>query len=378
MRHGRTEKGSVFAGELRMPTAEVDEMAALVRTVIVPEGIRLTINGSELPVPEPIGSTAASLTTEISDAEGVLRRTSRRTRVDFYTPRPNEEPTLYELGIPVCPSGMAWSADIRQKIPLTLDREAVPDSFLVTVRALALSALHERLTPTQARETWAAEALPKTSPEGVKAVLEGRYGEKRVIADPSDPEGTKLAVAAGYQVIQAGSFGKEEWAAIRGAQAALPAGRVTPSPKPFHIDGEPLTLIHPAEWSTAAARRAAFFQRLASEVLGIELTVMLTNDPDWGFRAVFSQRKALTVESTGTPLDGTRVGGEAMLTLNVAALGERWFALPQWDAEVVSLATHEFSHAKSSDHLSKEFHQACCDIGADITALAIERPHLFK
>lgn len=357
-RYGKTSKGSVFVGEIRMTALELNEMAALLRTIIVPAGIELLLNGVSLPSQEADGYIRDSLPTEAADGEGVLRRLIRTTTVDFYIVRDGGEPTLYEMGIPVCPSGCPWHINVQQKIPLTLDREAVPDSFLVRVRGLALTAMSALLTPAQAREAWAAEVLPKTSPQGVRAVLEARYGEKRVIADPSDPEGTKMAVAAGYAVIQPGSFSKEEWTAIRDAGAALPAGQVTPSPKPFHPDGEPLKFIDKADWTLAQLYRAQGIQRLAHAVLGINsLPVRLVHDPDWGFTATF--------------------GGSGLI-LNTAALTSNWFELQLWDAEVSSLLIHEFAHHRCSDHLSKEFHEACCAIGADLVSIAITQPHLLK
>jgi hypothetical protein len=64
-------------------------------------------------------------------------------------------------------------------------------------------------------------------------IIDLRFGEKRVIYDPTDPEANALAVTKGYTVIHGGMLNGDEWRNVKRAGAALPAGQVTPSPKPF-------------------------------------------------------------------------------------------------------------------------------------------------
>ena len=45
-------------------------------------------------------------------------------------------------------------------------------------------------------------------------------------------------------------------------------------------------------------------------------------------------------------------------------LGKKWFDLENNKEKILSLLIHEFAHYIESDHLSKNFHDACCDIGA--------------
>lgn len=225
----RREAGSVFDAEIRMDGMARERSIAAVWSVLVPPGIKLTINGERVPSRERFADVGATLPTEIADEEGYLRRTERRTTVEFYTPRNGETPRLYELGIPVVELDGGPCVNVLQKVPLNVDRDNVTPAYLRRIRVLALNAAHAQITPEDARSAWVSDAMTseETEAEAVDAVLTARYGDRRVIRDPSDPESTKLAVAQGYAVIEPGSFSKDQWATIKRTGTALPSGQVT-------------------------------------------------------------------------------------------------------------------------------------------------------
>ena len=55
--------------------------------------------------------------------------------------------------------------------------------------------------------------------------------------------------------------------------------------------------------------------------------------------------------------------GDAQLILNRAALGGAWFEGPLTE-RVLSLVLHELGHHYAADHLSADYHQALCRLGA--------------
>jgi hypothetical protein len=74
------------------------------------------------------------------------------------------------------------------------------------------------------------------------------------------------------------------------------------------------------------------------------------------------------------PYGGTYGGGK--LTLNVGRLGHSFF---EGDLERINrMLLHEFGHEFSSDHLSEEYHDALCKLGAKLAALALTKSELFK
>jgi hypothetical protein len=94
---------------------------------------------------------------------------------------------------------------------------------------------------------------------------------------------------------------------------------------------------------------AAFAQRVAEKVL--------------------SRRIIVKICSTPHHLGSASYGPGGELVFNKFRLGADWFERGITD-DVVRLLIHEFGHQESGDHLSAEYHQALCRIGARLYALA--------
>lgn len=354
----KTNAGSVFTGLLRMTGDEVTRCGEVVRSLLTPPHIVTTYNGDVLSPRVPLHSVTATLPTEISDAEGNLRPSQRKTSVAIHDPAPGEVAMLYELGIPVVPTGDRWHIDVQQKVPLNFDRDNVPASFLSRVRAIAVEAMTASLTTEDANSVWVRDAVQRhgdtMSVEAVSRLATLRFGEKAVAYDPSDPEANGLAVSMGYAVVHGGQMSGAEWSAVRRAGALLPAGRVTPSPKPFSEDGEPQTLLDESKWTPAMHAVVGYAHRLARELLGAEIRVRMVSDITWWPAATY---------------------GPGVLTFNLGKLGHRFFEGPL--VRINQLLVHEFGHHRSGDHLSSEYHDALCELGAKLAHLALSRPEVF-
>ena len=350
--------GSSVSIVLRMTEAEREECDQSARLLLVPSGIETTYNGERLAHRPAIADCEAALPTELADAEGMLRRSTRRTTISVHEVLDGETPTLFEMGIPVVESGTSWHLNIGQKVPLSLDRDNVPPAFLARVRANVLDLMHERLVCKDANAAWVREAIQhhggELSDGAIGAVTTLRFGEKRVSYDPSDLEANSRAVAAGYTVVHGGQMSGSEWDAVKRVGALLPAGRVTPSPKPYSADGKPLKLLAEDEWSEDMKSIAALAQRLAARVLGALITVEIAMEPTWSFGATY---------------------GPGHLVFNAGRLGRKWFAGPM--NEILDLIIHEFGHHYESNHLSDRFYKALSRIGGDVALLALKEPALF-
>jgi len=316
-------------------------------------------NGADLPIRTPLRKVEATLPTEIADAEGVLRRSARKTVVEVYAPNEGEMPSIYELGIPVVETNDKWSYNILQKVPLNSDRDNVTPSYLREVRTLVLNAMYTEVKKEDATASWVrdASADEKASKEAVEQVMTLRFGEKRVIADPTDPEGTKLAVSQGYTVVPGGSLSGGEWANVKRNQIMLPAGQVTPSPKPYNTDGEVQKILSEDKWTPGIKKVVAYAKYVAKHVLNTDIRVKIVTDISWPFAATF--------------------GPSGELTFNVGRLGYAWFEAAYW-ALIDELLIHEFSHYLVSDHLSSAFHDECCRLGSALVVLALQDSEKMK
>lgn len=357
----RRDRGSVFTARLKMTDAELRQCHEDMQLLLPPEGILTTYNGQPLASRNPVAHAEAPLPTEIADAEGVLRRSQRKTQVRWFEPAPGQPAMLYEMGIPVVELEDRWSVDIGQKVPLTFDRDNVPPAYLARIRALTLDVMADRLSVDDANAAWARSAVQShgdSLAEGtIRRMSELRFGVKRVAYDPSDIEANHRAVAAGYTLVHGSQMSKEEWAATRRAGALQPAGQVTPSPKPYSPEGTPLNIVPRAKWTPAMEAVVDYIDRLSPRVLDLPGPVATTivSDATWPFRATY---------------------GPGSLTLNLGRLGHKWFEGPLED--INDLLLHEFGHHYSGNHLSSDYHDALTRLGARLTQLALQQPDLFS
>lgn len=360
----RTKSGSVFRARIRMTRAEFEEVCGSVHRLIPPATIITRFNGETLLQRLPMATTEAVLPTEVADENGYLRRLKRKAVLRLYEPLHGEPAALYEMGIPVQETGDKYHVDIQQKVPVNLERDGVSPSYLRSVRTAALNVLYNELQPDEAAEPWVRDAMAsgQITSGAVQRVMDVRFGVQRVIYDPSDKEANHIAVSKGMAVVQGGALTKEEWENVRKYEAALPAGQVTPSPKPFHPDGEPLHLIDREDWSRALRAAVNYFQHMSLRLIGETLTVDVTGDVHWRFKAAYGK----------DPLTGH--GGH--LTFNYGLMKT---AVEAYDRQTLTtLLIHELVHHKVSNHLSEEFHRGCCELGAKMVEVALERPDLFN
>ena len=348
--------GSRIECLLRLTAEECRALAGHLRKLISPEHIATVFNGQQLEPRLPLEKFTTTLPTEVADPDGLLRRVNRATTVRLYPALSGETATLYEMGIPVVETGDRWHYDIGQKVPLTLDRENVPPGFLRQVRVAVLNRTHGQLTAEDANSEWAeaAVASPDCRAEAVASYLGRRFGEKRVGFDPSDPEANKLAVSQGYTVVHGSMMSGGAWKNAKAAGAILPAGQVTPGPKVWTGEGNPNAIlfedwIPESKWTDGMRQIAAFAQRTAEKVLSRTITVKFC-----------ATRHHLGLASYGPSGD---------LTFNKFRLGADWFEQGITE-DVVRLVIHEFGHEYSLDHLSSQYHEALCRIGAKMFLLA--------
>jgi hypothetical protein len=84
---------------------------------------------------------------------------------------------------------------------------------------------------------------------------------------------------------------------------------------------------------------------------------------------VLSRRIVVKFCATPHHLGGASYSQSGELVLNKFRLGADWFERGITE-DVVRLLIHEFGHEYSGDHLSSQYHEALCRIGAKMFLLA--------
>lgn len=353
----RTQQGTVFKAAVRMTNEEFLACLAAAQRLIPPERIVTRFNGRELLRPRPIANFRVPLKTEVADAEGALRPTVRKTDVHVFKPQDGQKAMLYEMGVPVVETGDSYHLDVQQKVPVNIDRDNVAPSYLRTLRTMTLNALHGQVSEDDVNLPWVRDALgdENVSEDAVRTVVRQRFGERSVVYDPSDREANSLAAARGYTVVAGNQLSKLEWENVRRSGVLLPAGKVTPSPKPFSEDGQPLKIVKPDAWSvreTVAVQRA---KAIAFELLGAEVSIKMADDPGWRFQACYGQRE-LIVNRAKAP----------------------WFFKDPCSEESLDLLIHELGHEYEENHLSASYYRALSSLGARLAVATARNPRLIR
>jgi hypothetical protein len=360
----RRARGTEFQGLARITRAELTEIKQGLLRIIPPPDVTILVNGEALPPRSPIKSFEATLATEIADEDGILRRTARKTTVHVYEPLPGMPPMLHELGMPVVETGDRWDVSVEQKTPLNLDRDNVTPAYLRDVRTHVVNAMHEHLSEEDANAPLVNEALAdaQAAPEAVKRVLDLRYGERRAIWDPSDPEANMNLVADGYTLIKGGQLTRDQWANAKKHDPELrPSGQIRPTKKArFSPDGKDCWVPR-EKWTPAMRAVAAYSAEVCRELVGSHVEVSILSDITQSWVACY---------------------GSQGLVFNLGRLGHAFFdkCVDGPTDSLNQLILHESAHGMpgGENHLASEYHEGLCKLGARLARLALKRPDLFK
>jgi len=349
----KTNRGSTVTVSIRMKQSEFQSMLASAYTYLPPKGIRFEVNTDLIPYREPYKTVEAILPTEIQ-RQDKLAKTVRKTKVDIHQLRENrdeftkpDKAYLYEMGLPICEIDCDYSVDVQQKIPLSIDRETVSQSYLKKIFTIVLNLTHDEISSRNVSEVWVREGMStkEVSEEAVKSVVKTRYGDKVVVAAPGDALGKDKAIASGYKVVYGSEMSADEWSNIRDAEAIVSTREM------FPMKSEESELV---EIDENMERVAKLVQRIAMKGLSIHVAV--------SFRSWSGTMLAQYVNRH--------------LTFNVGALGKDFFD-PPICAGVIDLIIHEIGHEKGH-HTEMAYHQCLSSMAGKLIEVALDDPNFFN
>jgi hypothetical protein len=339
----RRKVGSKVTVHVKMSRAEFQEMKEAVKSYLPQADIEFRVDGVPIPYRKPWKIIEGTLTTEIEDS-GAFKRTARKTKIHIL--KAGAKARLYEMGIPITEIESKYDIDVRQKVPMSVDRETVSQAFLSLLYVKVLNATFDDISPDEVSEPWVREAAAhkKISPEAVKAVIEKRFGPKAVVANPGDKVSNDDALASGYRVVHGSDLSKGEWKNVRAAKALQPSSEV------FKHDLAGYEKVEPDE---NMERVAVLAKKIAKRFLRLDI------------RVDFASWKGVAAQF-----------GDKTLTFNVGALGKGFFD-PPVSASVIDLTIHEIGHAEGM-HTEKTYHKCLTRLAGELTMTALEEPGFFN
>jgi hypothetical protein len=195
----------------RWKEREFNQCIDVLRSILIPKGYKLTLNGEDIPYRGPKKVIETTLATEVlKDHDGTLAmtRTRRKTTVHFH-PACREKAHLYEMGLPVCPIDGRYDADVQQKIPQSQDRTLVSDSYIQDIYAEMLTAFQDDLDEQDLGSSAVKAALEddRVAPDVAQKVFRAQFGDNAVIQSPFDPDANQEAARAGAMIVSGRTFG---------------------------------------------------------------------------------------------------------------------------------------------------------------------------
>ena len=372
----RRERGTEFQGIARITRAELAEIKTGLLKLIPPQDVTITVNGEQLPSRTPLKTVEVTLMTETVDDEGYLRRNPRKTPIEIYETLPGETAMLYELGMPVVETGDKFHVNVGQKVPLNMERDNVTPAYLRDVRTYVVNAMHDQLGEEDANATFVNEALAdkQASPDAVKKALDLKFSEKRAIRDQSDPEANMNLVAQGYTLINSNQLTKAQWDNVKkhDAERTRPAGQIAPTKKAlFSSDGKD-SWVPREKWTPAIAAVVAYSADVCRELTGSRVEVSILSDITESWGACYgSQGLVFNLGRLGHDFFDECVAPESAVNMAKSNVMRPTVRLNQ-------LLIHELGHHEAPNHLSDEYHEALCKLGAKLTSLALRKPELFR
>ena len=193
---------------------------------------------------------------------------------------------------------------------------------------------------------WVREAMANKhiNSDAVKEIVQKRYGDKVVVANPFDPNSVDEAIAAGYKVITGSELSKEEWANLKEYDTIRSSSEV------FSRKTITSTPVEPDKNMLEVAELA---KKIAKRCMGIIIKVSFAK---WdGVSAQY---------------------GDRTLSFNVKALGKSFFD-PSLSRNAIDLIVHEIGHEKGQ-HTETSYHEALTEMTGKLVMIALDDPKFFN
>jgi hypothetical protein len=155
---------------------------------LVPKNVTLLLNGRRLKPREIRHRVEAQLTTEIYNPEShSWQKPRRKTFIELVSVKGDEEPYIYEMGIPVAAAEwtVPFHANVLQRVPMNPNRDALASGYAKRIHSACLPALLPELDKEAITADWVGAAGMDAAPEVQKEIVAKAFGENAVRSVPA-------------------------------------------------------------------------------------------------------------------------------------------------------------------------------------------------
>ena len=170
------------------PSEITEQFDCYFERLLVPNNVQLLLNGRSLPSRRVTHTIEGTLTTEVyNSASHSWRKPRRKTLIELFEVRDGEEPSIYEMGIPVASAewSMPYHANILQRVPMNPNRDALASGYAKRIHKTCLPTLLPELKQEEATADWVGAAGAESVPEVQKEIIKKAFGEAAVRSVPA-------------------------------------------------------------------------------------------------------------------------------------------------------------------------------------------------
>ena len=143
------------------PPETVEQFDTYFQRLLVPSNIQLTLNDRALSGRHVAHEVDGLLTTEVYNSEShSWSKPRRKTTIELVKIRGNEEPSIYEMGIPVAFAEwtMPYHVNVLQRVPMNPNRDALASGYAKRIHKTCLPTLLPELSEEEATADWVGTA----------------------------------------------------------------------------------------------------------------------------------------------------------------------------------------------------------------------------
>lgn len=220
-------KGSYVTMRFDWPAETVQEFDHYFARFLVPKNVMLVLNGKTVRARLPRHRIEAQLTTEVYQPQKQSwTKPRRQTTIELVKVEGDEEPFIYEMGIPVAPTEwtVPFHANILQRVPMNPNRDALASGYAKRVHAACLPTLLPELDANTVTADWVGAAGVDAAPEVQKEIVAKAFGKNAVRSVPAmgkrdfDDDANRIGVSVVQTAQMSGGFREM-------AKAHLPTAR---------------------------------------------------------------------------------------------------------------------------------------------------------